>query len=589
VIYCINPYCENRENSEEEDDCQGCGTSLVIDNRFHLLRPVRHLSDRRATDVYEAEDEKGVIRIMKVLRRDDPKLVVLFKREASILSTLSRSKDLGVPKVGRKPYFVVRPNNSPHDLHCLVMEKIEGQNLEQWLHEHGAIAEQQVYDWLKQLIEILECVHGEGYFHRDIKPSNIMLKPDGKLVLIDFGTCRDSTSLTYLSKISSKENITGQEEPNDITAVVSFGYTAPEQFNAKAVPQSDFYALGKTIIHILSGVHPASFPQDDDTGQVYWRDRASNIDPRFADLLDRMIAPNPNERPTNTRALMHELKRSKPIPRPVRRFLKSPYAWITGALGAGLLIWGAREAYKALKPVVSNVYAGMAEEGIRLGDLDGAREDYQNAIRWNPRNGKLYYKLGFLCKAEKDYGCALKSFDNVLKFQSGDWVYLYNVGQVYDEQGQYEKAEQSYLKSIAQAGINGGRPMNNLARLKNIQIKSGEAISLAEKGLKTQGLMNDTRGALYKNLGWAYLNKGDADKALSLFNQSVVISSKRADTYCLIALAKEKKNSSVIPGDDLDKCFHFESDLPEVRKWQDKLIDGFLDKKKTFRQNLKQK
>ena len=70
-----------------------------------------------------------------------------------------------------------------------------------------------------------------------------MLRPNGQLVLIDFGTAREAT-ITYLAKVGAGYQITG---------IVSAGYTPPEQQNFQAVPQSDFFALGRTFVYLLTG------------------------------------------------------------------------------------------------------------------------------------------------------------------------------------------------------------------------------------------------------------------------------------------------------------------------------------------------
>jgi serine/threonine protein kinase len=98
------------------------------------------------------------------------------------------------------------------------MEKIEGQNLEEWLESKSAHLSRTSPKLAKQLVEILDKVHQQGLWHRDIKPSNIMLKPDGNLVLIDFGAV-------------------GVGE----TRIISADYTPTEQMKA-TVLQSDFFA-----------------------------------------------------------------------------------------------------------------------------------------------------------------------------------------------------------------------------------------------------------------------------------------------------------------------------------------------------------
>ena len=70
------------------------------------------------------------------------------------------------------------------------MENIQGINLDHWLQQQGAIDQARAIDWMKQLVELLAQLHKEELFHRDIKLANIMLRPEGQLALVDFGTVR---------------------------------------------------------------------------------------------------------------------------------------------------------------------------------------------------------------------------------------------------------------------------------------------------------------------------------------------------------------------------------------------------------------
>ncbi|HAJ63906.1 MAG TPA: serine/threonine protein kinase, partial [Cyanobacteria bacterium UBA8543] len=111
-------------------------------------------------------------KILKVLKENlnsDDKAVELFEQEAAVLGQLNHP---GIPKVDG--YFPNQTRNGL-SLHCIVMEKIEGLNLEEWLQQQGnrPISQEQAIAWMKQLAEILVLVHGKNYLHRDIKPSNI--------------------------------------------------------------------------------------------------------------------------------------------------------------------------------------------------------------------------------------------------------------------------------------------------------------------------------------------------------------------------------------------------------------------------------
>lgn len=177
------------------------------------------------------------------------------------------------------------------------MEKIEGLNLQQYIQKRGTpIDEKNAIRWLDQLVNILETVHSQNFFHRDIKPSNIMLKVDGQLVLIDFGTAREITE-TFVTKQAS-----GQ-----VTGIISTGYTPSEQFNGQAVPQSDFFALGRTFIYLLTCKDPNQF-YNFQTDELSWREAVPHLSQQFGDFLDRLMARFPYQRPQNTREIRQKLE-----------------------------------------------------------------------------------------------------------------------------------------------------------------------------------------------------------------------------------------------------------------------------------------
>ena len=316
---CINPVCPQPEHPQNLNNryCQGCGSDLLLDlpGRYRVMRL---LSDNTGFGkIYEAFDQRTA-KILKVLKENlngNAKAVELFQQETEVLKQLNHP---GIPKVD--DYFQYQTKNSLV-LHCLVMEKIEGLNLEQWLQQQGnnPISQELAIDWLKQLAQILDVVHKAKLFHRDIKPPNIMLRASGQLVLIDFGTARDVT-YTYLAKVGVGHNI---------TAAVSAGYTPQEQIHFQAVPQSDFFALGRTFVHLLTGKHPLNF-YDASKDIFIWR-QAVNISPLLVVLIDDLMARNPGDRPLNTEML---LKRIEEIERKSSKKKKK----FTMVLGIGILL-----------------------------------------------------------------------------------------------------------------------------------------------------------------------------------------------------------------------------------------------------------
>jgi serine/threonine protein kinase len=388
VIYCINPDCKQRQNPDNLECCQTCGTPLLIHERYRLLKPLRPLDPRTSTDIFEVDDG-GTRKVMKVLKDSRPQLVEGFEREALTLELLKHS---GIPKVDLDGYFTFTPSNSTRELHCLVMEKIEGQNLDQWLAKEGPIpSESLAINWLRQLIEILDQVHKSGFFHRDIKPSNIILKPDGQLVLIDFGSVREMTH-TYLAKLKGGLNV---------TAIISGGYTPQEQVDGKALPQSDFYALGRTFVHLLTGKHPSDFPREPDTGKLIWQDRAPQISKPLADFIDDMMAILPADRPKTTAEILRDLTPKRLLGKSVQRQVSSPQF----RLGvAALLLMGL--IYRLSFPWQAQSFYERGVEALKVNQLESARKFYKRALEFNTKDARIYNDMGLICQIEGNSTCA---------------------------------------------------------------------------------------------------------------------------------------------------------------------------------------
>lgn len=131
------------------------------------------------------------------------------------------------------------------DSFLIVMDYIEGKSLEKILEHNGAQDKATVIEWAKQLCEVLEYLHTRTppIIYRDMKPANVMLRPDGTVCLIDFGTAREHKDYSL----------------QDTTYLGTRGYAAPEQFGGmgQTDARTDVYNLGATIYHLLTGYSPA--------------------------------------------------------------------------------------------------------------------------------------------------------------------------------------------------------------------------------------------------------------------------------------------------------------------------------------------
>lgn len=320
MIYCLNPKCINPIDPMNINGkiCRNCGNHLLIKNRYKVIKVLGRGGFART---FEIIDTQGIQKVLKVLdfsrvcHENFQEIVVnLFRREADVLSRLNHP---GIPKVESDGYFQIEYKNCEEPLYCLMMEKIDGLNLQQWLinQNYKNITLTQARAWLKQLVEILEQVHKKNYFHRDIKPANIMLRPDGQLVLIDFGAVKDLTE-TFLQQ---------EDTLAEGTLIGSRGYAPPEQMRGQPRIQSDFFALGRTFVHLLTGVHPIDL-EDQKTGKLIWRDKVPQIGKAKLDLIsflqwqnlcnliDDMMEDSYQNRPENTQAILQRLNQKVFIP-----------------------------------------------------------------------------------------------------------------------------------------------------------------------------------------------------------------------------------------------------------------------------------
>ena len=286
---CINPSCPKPANHDHLLFCQACGSELLLAGRY---RVTRLLSGKGGFGRTYDVSENGTAKVLKVLINNHPKAVELFQKEARVLSQLNHP---GIPK--GEGDFIFFARNSQMPLYCLVMQRIEGMDLEDYQRhrQNRPIDPRLALSWLSQLGKILHEVHNENFFHRDIKPSNIILKPDGQLTLIDFGAVREVTATIRAG---------GQN-----TQVYTPGYAAPEQEKGYAVPQSDFFALGRTFVFLLTGklpTHPDMYAPLKD--ELVWRSHvSSNILPELLDFIDKLMMRSANQRPANTTVILESL------------------------------------------------------------------------------------------------------------------------------------------------------------------------------------------------------------------------------------------------------------------------------------------
>jgi serine/threonine protein kinase len=193
-----------------------------------------------------------------------------FAREAD---TLAQLKHQSIP--------AITDRFDDQNRHYLVMEYVAGRNLEEELAAAGApLPEGLVIDIARQLCDVLAYLHGHEppIIYRDMKPSNVMLTPQGRAVLIDFGIAR-------LFKAARKGTMIG-----------TLGFAPPEQYQGNVDPRSDLYSLAATLHYVLTGRDPEKFPPFSFPPLKQLRPDVSN---NLAGAIDAALAYDINRRPAS--------------------------------------------------------------------------------------------------------------------------------------------------------------------------------------------------------------------------------------------------------------------------------------------------
>lgn len=253
----------------------------------------------------------------------------------------------------------------------IIMDYIQGNSLNRALEEFGAQPQEMVIAWAKQLCDVLGYLHSRtpAIIYRDMKPANIMLKPDGNVTLIDFGTARE-----YKEK-----NLA------DTTCLGTVGYAAPEQFGGmgQTDARTDIYCLGATLYHLVTGMNPCEPP--------YEIRPIRQINPSLSSGLERIILKctqrDPDDRYQSAAELMYALEHYREDDDAYRKKQKRKLAGflvaLTLSLACGITsVWG----YASAERKKSENYDQILMEAESV-------EDYYEAILTDPGRSDAYLRL----------------------------------------------------------------------------------------------------------------------------------------------------------------------------------------------------
>lgn len=312
-----------------------------------------------------------------------------------------------VRKDGMQSFEVVKQNlvaetdllkklNHPHlpsiidvidcdDTFLIVMDYIEGNPLSKALETSGAQNQGDVIEWAKQLCDVLGYLHSRKppIIYRDMKPSNVMLKPDGNVMLIDFGTAREF-------KYSSVA---------DTTCLGTQGYAAPEQFggHGQTDARTDIYCLGATMYHLVTGHNPATPPYE-----MYpirqWNPMLSS---GLEEIILKCTQRNPEDRYQSCAELLYALDHYKDLD--IENKKVQSFKWKTflaSFIMTIVMLVGTIGFSAGLTVQTSSTYESYIANGDSAVSQDAAEKYYLDAINVDPANPLAYQKLLERCTSD---------------------------------------------------------------------------------------------------------------------------------------------------------------------------------------------
>lgn len=358
----------------------------LVDGKYKILNKV---GQGGMSIVYLAMNEKANKQwAVKEVRKDGIKDFEVVKQglvaETDILKKLSHPN---LPSI----IDVIDTDES----FIIIMDYIQGNSLNKALEEFGAQPQENVIAWAKQLCDVLGYLHtrNPAIIYRDMKPANIMLKPDGNVTLIDFGTARE-----YKDK-----NLA------DTTCLGTVGYAAPEQFGGmgQTDARTDIYCLGATLYHLVTGKNPCEPP--------YEIRPIREINPSLSSGLERIILKctqrDPNDRYQSAAELMYALEHYNEIDDIYRKKQKKKLGAFIATLSMAIVfaaasVWGGVSAESKKSENYDNILASAATV-----------DEYYKAILTDPTRTDAY--LQFNEYLASDYAISKEEGQQLMRLLAG--------------------------------------------------------------------------------------------------------------------------------------------------------------------------
>ncbi len=339
-------------------------TGAVLGGKYEILKKI---GEGGMSIVYLAMDirlnKQWAIKELKIGEsRDTNTLLKSLRMETNVLKMVDHPVLPGIVDV-----------LDCHGTIFVVMDYIEGRPLSEVLKREGAQHQDKVIGWAKELSSALDYLHSMNppIIYRDMKPSNIMLKPDGRVKLIDFGTAKEFDV----------------ESLADTTALGTRGYAAPEQFGDltgrgihKTDGRTDIYSLGATLYHVVTGKNPSEPPY------VMMPIRAWNasLSSGLEKIIIKCTLSNPEERYQSCKELLYDLEHYEELDDAFRKgCVRRMRSFLVTATCTVLFSIVAFVGYVGNERERNHIYENLIREGFNYtvqGRYEDAAKVYVDAI-----------------------------------------------------------------------------------------------------------------------------------------------------------------------------------------------------------------
>lgn len=341
----------------------------LIDGKYKILNEIGRGG---MSTVYLAINEKANKPwAVKEVRKNGISNRELVKQSLMVeINLLKKLKHKGLPSI----VDII----DQQDNYLIVMDYIEGITLENIMQEEGVQPQEKVVDWAIQLCDVLQYLHTRkpAIIYRDMKPSNIMLRSDGSVVLIDFGTAREFK----------------ERHVEDTTCLGTQGYAAPEQFGGmgQTDERTDIYSLGATMYRLVTGHNPSEPPYEM-YPITHWNPRLST---GLEGIIAKCTSKDPKSRYQSVQEVRYALEHYRDLDLDSIRRYRRNLRILLAAGGMTVMLFGASGvSYAAADHMQKDEYAYNLEAGRRSPNKQDSIAFYQKAIQTDCAGEEAYDQL----------------------------------------------------------------------------------------------------------------------------------------------------------------------------------------------------